>query len=149
SKKKKPRKPIYVIQKHNARRLHYDLRLEHGGTLKSWAVPKGPSLDPADKRLAVEVEDHPIEYATFEGVSPRGEYGAGKVAMWDRGTWRPSGDVDAWLKKGHLDFEIDGAKLHGKWTLIRLKKKEKGKNNWLLFKRKDQAAKLGSNITEQ
>src|SRR5438128_6089199 len=111
----------YVIQKHAASRLHYDFRLEHAGALLSWAVPKGPSLDPADRRLAVRVEDHPIEYGGFEGIIPAGEYGGGSVLLWDRGTWSPSGDVEAGLRKGHLDFELEGEKLRGAWRLIRLK----------------------------
>ncbi len=128
----------FVIQEHHARRLHWDFRLEFDGVLKSWAVPKGPSLDPNDKRLAVEVEDHPISYGSFEGEIPKGEYGAGKVKIWDKGTWEAPKNTRAALKKGHLDFILHGEKLNGTWTLIRLKKSDRGKNNWLLFKRLDQ-----------
>ena len=130
--------PRFVIQKHAARRLHYDLRLEHGGVFKSWAVTKGPSLDPADKRLAVEVEDHPLEYGDFEGTIPEGEYGAGTVMLWDRGLWTPEGDgdVDKALRKGELKFTLAGEKLKGSWVLVRLRRdREHGKrNNWLLIK---------------
>jgi len=130
---------IFVVQEHHARRLHFDLRLEAGGTLKSWAIPKGPPQKPGDKRLAVQVEDHPLDYASFEGEIPAGEYGAGQVSIWDRGTWTPP---PAWrkdLKKGHLEFELHGAKLQGKWILIRLKN---DRTSWLLIKRKDQALRV-------
>ncbi len=132
----------YVIQKHAARRLHYDLRLELDGVMKSWAVTRGPSLNPDDKRLAVHVEDHPIEYNTFEGTIPHGEYGGGTVMVWDRGTWHPEGDPHKGLAKGHLEFELDGDKLHGRWHLVRLKArpKERG-DNWLLIKGKDDEAR--------
>ncbi len=110
----------FVIQKHAARRLHYDFRLELDGTLKSWAVPKGPSLDPADKRMAVHVEDHPLDYANFEGVIPPGHYGAGTVIVWDRGVWVADGDADAAYRAGKLKFELRGEKLHGHWTLVRM-----------------------------
>ena len=116
---KKARAGFFCVQKHLASHLHYDLRLEHNGTLLSWAVPKGPSLDPKTKRLAMHVEDHPIEYGTFEGVIPEG-YGAGIVMLWDRGTWSPeSEDVDAALRKGELKFSLDGFKLKGSWVLVR------------------------------
>jgi len=137
---------LYVIQKHAARRLHYDLRLELDGVLKSWAVTRGPSLDPTEKRLAVEVEDHPVEYAGFEGTIPQGEYGGGKVIVWDRGTWFPEGDPHRGLAKGHLDFLLDGEKLHGRWHLVRMQRRPGEKrNNWLLIKGRDAFAAEGSN----
>src|SRR3954468_3166353 len=110
----------FVIQKHAATRLHYDFRLELDGTLKSWAVPKGPSLDPADKRMAVHVEDHPIDYGRFEGTIPKGQYGAGQVIVWDNGTWEPVGDARAGYRAGKLKFRLNGKKLHGGWTLVRM-----------------------------
>src|ERR1700726_3453255 len=118
----KPRteKLSYLIQKHDATRLHYDLRLELDGVLLSWAVTKGPSLNPADKRLAVRTEDHPLSYGTFEGTIPEGQYGGGTVMLWDRGTWEPKGDPHAGLKEGHLLFELQGRKLKGGWALIRM-----------------------------
>ncbi|HYN23305.1 MAG TPA: DNA polymerase ligase N-terminal domain-containing protein, partial [Thermoanaerobaculia bacterium] len=122
---------VFVIHLHAARRLHYDLRLEWDGVLKSWAVPKGPSLDPAEKRLAVHVEDHPIEYAEFEGLIPEGNYGAGAMILWDRGVWIPEGDPEEGLVKGKLLFELRGHKLRGVWTLVRLKKTEK---EWLMIR---------------
>jgi bifunctional non-homologous end joining protein LigD len=130
----------YVIQKHSATRLHYDFRLEWNGALMSWAIPKGPSENPDDKRLAVHVEDHPIEYGDFEGTIPEGEYGGGTVMLWDRGTWKPhEDDVDAALKKGKLGFELHGERLHGNWALVRLRKRSpKDKDNWLLIKETDQ-----------
>ena len=136
------KKRLYVIQKHAATRLHYDLRLEDGGVLKSWAVPKGPSLDPKEKRLAVQVEDHPIEYGAFEGVIPKGEYGAGTVLLWDRGRWIPEGDPAAGLRSGKLKFTLDGDKLKGGWTLVRLRNRDgrEEKPNWLLIKERDDTA---------
>src|SRR5512147_2254563 len=110
---------LFVVQEHAARRLHWDFRLELDGTLRSWAVPKGPSADPADKRMAVEVEDHPIEYADFEGTIPAGNYGAGAVIVWDRGAWRPVGDPAQGLEQGKLVFELRGYKLHGEWLLLK------------------------------
>jgi bifunctional non-homologous end joining protein LigD len=127
------------VQKHLASHLHYDFRLEHNGVLLSWAVPKGPSLDPATKRLAMMVEDHPIEYGTFEGVIPSG-YGAGIVMLWDKGTWTPEvEDVEAALKKGDLKFTLDGYKLKGSWVLVRTKGKWAGggDRSWLLIKHRD------------
>ena len=140
---------LFVIHKHDARRLHYDLRLEHKGVLWSWAVTRGPSLDPADKRLAVHVEDHPVDYAGFEGTIPKGSYGAGSVIVWDQGTWTPESDPAAGMKKGHLSFELRGTKLRGGWHLVRLKRREKEKrDNWLLIKADDAFAKAGGDILE-
>ena len=140
---------IFVIHKHAATRLHYDLRLEHGGVLWSWAVTRGPSLDPHEKRLAVHVEDHPIDYAPFEGTIPKGEYGGGSVIVWDEGTWQPEHDPAKGMKKGHLDFELHGHKLKGKWHLVRLKPKAGEKrDNWLLIKSDDAAARPGEDILQ-
>src|SRR6187551_2887524 len=132
---------VFVVQKHDATRLHYDFRLEMNGVLKSWAVPKGPSLDPATKRLAMHVEDHPFDYGEFEGVIPSG-YGAGIVMLWDRGTWMPeTDDVEAALKKGDLKFTLDGYKLKGSWVLVRTKGRyaggSEGGDPWLLIKHRD------------
>jgi len=137
------KKLSYVIQKHRATALHYDFRLEWKGVLLSWAVPKGPSLDPAVKRLAMAVEDHPLEYATFEGVIPEGEYGGGTVMVWDRGTWTPEvADVDAALQKGEVKFALHGGKLKGSWVLVRTRGAGKwaGDRKWLLIKHRDAAA---------
>jgi bifunctional non-homologous end joining protein LigD len=125
---------IYVIQKHRATQLHYDFRLEADGVLKSWAVPKGPSLDPTVKRLAMEVEDHPVDYAKFEGVIPEGEYGGGTVMVWDYGTYKPeeADNVSAALKKGELKFSLNGKKLKGSWVLVRTRGRQ-----WLLIKHRD------------
>jgi bifunctional non-homologous end joining protein LigD len=132
----------YVIQKHAARRLHYDLRLELDGVMKSWAVTRGPSLDPGEKRLAVQVEDHPIEYNTFEGTIPEGEYGGGTVMIWDRGRWSPEGDPHKGFAKGHLVFDLDGEKLHGRWHLVRMRGRPNDRHdNWLLIKGKDDEAR--------
>jgi bifunctional non-homologous end joining protein LigD len=141
-----PKGNSFVIQKHAATRLHYDFRLEMEGVLRSWAVPKGPSLDPAEKRLAVHVEDHPLEYGGFEGIIPKGQYGGGTVLLWDRGTWTPEGDPVAAYKKGHIKFTLEGEKLHGGWHLVRLHGERAGENkeNWLLFKQDDEAAVPGS-----
>ncbi len=137
----------YVVQKHAARRLHYDFRLELDGTLKSWAVPKGPSLNPSDKRLAVHVEDHPMEYADFEGIIPARQYGAGTVMVWDRGEWIPDGDPKAAYEKGHLKFRLAGQKLQGRWTLVRMGgTRNRGENNWLLIKERDEAARTATAI---
>ncbi|RWE87830.1 DNA ligase D [Mesorhizobium sp.] len=132
----------FVIQKHDATRLHYDFRLEMDGVLKSWAVTKGPSLIPGEKRLAVHVEDHPLEYGGFEGTIPKGEYGGGTVILWDRGTWWPIGDAHRGYAKGHLDFELHGEKLGGRWHLVRMAGKPREKReNWLLIKGDDDAAR--------
>lgn len=126
----------FVIQKHRASRLHYDFRLEHDGVMLSWAVPKGPSLDPSIKRLAMQTEDHPIEYNRFEGVIPEGEYGAGTVMIWDHGAWEPEGqDADRALAKGDLKFTLHGKKLTGSWVLVRTRNRQ-----WLLIKHRDAAA---------
>jgi bifunctional non-homologous end joining protein LigD len=142
--RKKAAAPLaFVIQEHKARRLHFDFRLELDGVLKSWAVPKGPSLDPGEKRLAVEVEDHPIDYGGFEGVIPEGQYGGGTVLLWDRGTWIPADpDPATALIKGMLKFELRGEKLHGKWALVRMggKAARERRPNWLLVKERDDAA---------
>ena len=139
----------FVIQKHAARRLHYDFRLEHDGVLWSWSVPKGPSLDPSEKRLAVHVEDHPLDYAGFEGVIPKGQYGGGTVVVWDRGSWEPEGDAAAAMTKGRLTFTLHGDKLHGKWHLVRTKLSGSGKaENWLLMKSRDEAANDKLDIVE-
>jgi bifunctional non-homologous end joining protein LigD len=129
----------FVIQKHAASRLHYDLRLELNGVLKSWAVPKGPSLDPAEKRLAVHVEDHPVEYGSFEGTIPRDQYGGGTVMVWDTGTWEPVGNPEKDYEKGKLTFHLHGKKLKGIWSIIRMKG-DKGSDNWLLHKKRDDHA---------
>ncbi len=138
----------YVIQKHAARRLHYDFRLELDGVLKSWAVPKGPSLDPAEKHLAVHVEDHPLDYANFEGTIPKGQYGGGTVMVWDRGRWFPEGeaalDPVAAYRKGKLKFRLEGEKLRGRWMLLRLAHRPgEDQDNWLLFKERDEQARGG------
>ncbi len=133
----------FVVQKHDASRLHYDFRLELDGVLKSWAVPKGPSLDPADKRLAVQVEDHPVEYADFEGVIPQGQYGAGPVIVWDRGRWEPQGDPREGLRRGKVAFTLDGEKLHGGFALVRMRTAGRDGKNWLLVKERDGEAKHG------
>ncbi|TCL68315.1 DNA ligase D [Rhizobium sp. BK251] len=141
----------FVIQKHDATRLHYDFRLEMDGVLKSWAVTKGPSLDPEDKRLAVHVEDHPLDYGDFEGIIPKGQYGGGTVIVWDRGTWKPIGDPRKGYAKGHLEFELDGEKLHGRWHLVRMQPREGEKReNWLLIKGDDAEARHdGFDILEE
>ena len=142
-------KPIFVVQEHHASHLHYDFRLEIEGVLKSWAVPKGPSLDPRVRRLAVEVEDHPIEYANFAGVIPERQYGAGEVFLWDKGEWKPKGDAVRALGAGKLEFTLSGSKLKGDWILIRTKSRSKtrgGKRNWLLLKRSDAFAKTGAEL---
>jgi bifunctional non-homologous end joining protein LigD len=136
----------FVIQKHDATRLHYDFRLEFDGVFKSWAVTRGPSLDPHDKRLAVEVEDHPLDYGDFEGTIPKGQYGGGTVQLWDRGTWESeTGDPDKGFKKGDLKFTLHGEKLHGSWVLVRMRNDRTGgkRTNWLLIKHRDDFAREG------
>ncbi len=136
----------FVIQKHAATRLHYDFRLELGGVFKSWAVTRGPSLDPADKRLAVEVEDHPLDYGDFEGTIPKGQYGGGTVMLWDRGYWEVEGNLTPQeaLRKGDFKFNLTGEKLHGSWALVRMKRRERERHdNWLLIKHRDEYAKDG------
>jgi len=143
----------FVIQKHAASHLHYDLRLELDGVMKSWAVPKGPSLDPAVKRLAMQVEDHPIEYNAFEGTIPKGEYGGGTVMLWDRGTYGyggsdpdPEEGLRAGYKKGDFKFVLNGQRLKGSWALVRMRGDNPGKPQWLLIKHKDEYAKPGSDV---
>src|SRR5712672_851084 len=134
----------FVVQKHDATRLHYDFRLEWQGVLKSWAVPKGPSLDPAVRSLAIEVEDHPFDYGDFEGTIPEGQYGGGTVMLWDRGTWK-SDDPERGFKKGDLKFTLEGDKLHGSWVLVRMRHDRDGgkRTNWLLIKHRDEFAREG------
>ncbi len=154
----------FVVQKHDATRLHYDFRLEMEGVLKSWAVPKGPSLDPADKRLAMQVEDHPVSYFDFEGIIPEGNYGAGTVMVWDVGTWQPLSPVPvngkyvpgteaeaaSMLAKGDLKFRLDGKKLKGDFALIKMRGRRPGSkgNEWLLIKKHDDSAAEGYDIEE-
>jgi bifunctional non-homologous end joining protein LigD len=136
--KKRPAKQLsFVVQKHDATRLHYDFRLELDGVLLSWAVPKGPSFDPVDKRMAVHVEDHPVSYGSFEGTIPKGQYGAGSVIVWDRGTWEPVGDPRAGMKEGKLVFDLHGEKLAGRWELVRIRKPDDRQDPWLMFKKRD------------
>jgi bifunctional non-homologous end joining protein LigD len=138
AKARKAQGGLYTIQKHDATRLHYDLRLELNGVLKSWAITKGPSMDPAQKRLAVRTEDHPMNYATFEGRIPEGNYGAGTVLLWDKGRWEPIGDAEAGLKKGKLAFSIKGERLQGRWALVRMRpRKGEKRENWLMIKELD------------
>jgi DNA ligase D-like protein (predicted 3'-phosphoesterase) len=139
----------FVVHEHEATRLHYDFRLELGGTLKSWAVPKGPSMSAAYKRLAIAVPDHPLEYADYEGIIPEGTYGAGPVVVWDAGTWAPTdlGDPEEQLAAGMLAFRLDGGKLRGGWVLTRLARG--GGKEWLLMKRKDAAADPSWRLTSE
>jgi bifunctional non-homologous end joining protein LigD len=142
---------VYVTQKHMSSHLHYDFRLEWRGVLLSWAVPKGPSLNPALKRLAMQTEDHPLEYAQFEGVIPEGQYGAGTVMLWDRGTWQPeNSDVEASIQKGELKFSLNGKKLQGSWVLVRTRGlgSNPARSAWLLIKHRDQYAST-SDVTEE
>lgn len=167
SKSKPAKKLKYVIQKHAASHLHYDLRLEMNGVMKSWAVPKGPSLDPSIKHLAVETEDHPIEYNDFEGIIPQGEYGGGTVMIWDQGTYSMEGSPEAAYRKGDITFEIHGKKLKGKWKLIKMRsrgadskiksrilngsseKNSNAKSQWLFFKITDKYARDDYDITAE
>jgi bifunctional non-homologous end joining protein LigD len=149
-------KLAFVIQKHAASRLHYDLRLELDGVMKSWAVPKGPSLDPAVKRLAMEVEDHPVEYNKFEGTIPQGEYGGGTVMLWDRGTYRYGGDAPDALEglrrgylKGDFKFVLQGKRLRGSWVLVRTRRGSPERAQWLLIKHRDAEAAPGSDVTSE
>ena len=146
----------FVVQKHAASRLHYDLRLEHDGVMKSWAVPKGPSMDPSVKRLAMEVEDHPIEYNEFEGTIPRGEYGGGTVMLWDRGNYAyggsnpdPEEGIREGLKKGDFKFVLNGKRLKGSWALVRMRPDKSGKPQWLLIKHKDSYSVPDSDIAAE
>lgn len=140
----------FVVQKHRASHLHYDFRLEMDGVLKSWAIPKGPSLDPADKRLAMQVEDHPVSYFDFEGVIPEGNYGAGTVMVWDLGTWAPQGDAHLMLQKSDLKFRLDGNKLQGEFALVRIRSRRAGSkgNEWLLIKHRDAYVEEGYDIDQ-
>ena len=140
----------FVVQKHSATRLHYDFRLEMEGVLKSWAVPKGPSLDPADKRLAMQVEDHPVSYFDFEGTIPAGNYGAGTVMVWDMGTWEPQGNAAEMLQKGDLKFRLNGQKLNGEFALVHMKSRRPGTKGteWLLIKHRDTYVQPGYDIDQ-
>jgi bifunctional non-homologous end joining protein LigD len=150
------RKLAYVIQKHAASHLHYDLRLELDGVMKSWAVPKGPSLDPSVKRLAMQVEDHPVEYNAFEGTIPKGEYGGGTVMLWDRGTYEYGGDdpnpiegLRRGYEKGDFKFVLHGKRLKGSWVLVRIRRGEARKPQWLLIKHRDEYAQPESDIAAE
>lgn len=151
SRPRKQKRPIFVVQKHDASHLHYDFRLEIEGVLKSWAVPKGPSYDPATKRLAMMTEDHPYEYAGFEGMIPEGNYGAGNVIIWDQGTWELLGsksDPAEAVRKGEIKFRLDGVKLKGEWVLIHLRGRSRKANEWLLVKHRDAWASSEVDVTE-
>jgi bifunctional non-homologous end joining protein LigD len=150
------KKLAYVIQKHSARNLHYDLRLELDGVMRSWAVPKGPSLDPSVKRLAMQVEDHPIEYNGFEGTIPKGEYGGGTVMIWDRGTYQYGGDdpdpiegLRRGYEKGDFKFVLHGKRLRGSWVLVRIRRGSPSKPQWLLMKHRDEFADTETDVTEE
>ncbi len=153
---RKAKQLAFVIQKHAASHLHYDLRLELDGVMKSWAVPKGPSLDPSVKRLAMEVEDHPIEYNAFEGTIPKGEYGGGTVMLWDRGTYtyggtdpEPIQGLRRGYEKGDLKFVLNGKRLKGSWVLVRMKRGQEGRAQWLLIKHRDEHAIPGSDVAAE
>jgi bifunctional non-homologous end joining protein LigD len=141
----------FVVQKHRASHLHYDFRLEMEGVLKSWAVPKGPTLDPAEKRLAMMVEDHPVSYFDFEGIIPPGNYGAGTVMVWDTGAWEPLGDASEMLCRGDLKFRLHGKKLNGNFVLARMRSRRPGSkgNEWLLIKKGDEYAVPGFNANDR
>src|ERR1700733_2179398 len=142
----------YLIQKHAASRLHFDFRLELDGVLKSWALTRGPSLNPEDKRLAVHVEDHPLDYGSFEGTIPQGQYGGGTVMLWDHGTWEPIGNPDRDIARGNLTFILHGKRLKGRWHLVRLRGKRPGdtkRENWLLIKGKDERAVSDGNVATE
>lgn len=152
-KPKKAKLPLFVIQKHHASHMHYDFRLEMEGVLKSWAVPRGPSYNPAEKRLAMMTEDHPYDYASFEGVIPEGNYGAGNVIIWDNGTWEfiePGDDPVKALKSGKLTFKMYGKKMFGEWALVKIKGRDKSDrgNTWLLLKHRDEFANPDIDVTE-
>ena len=150
-KPKRGKLPIFVIQKHHATQLHYDFRLEMEGVLKSWAVPKGPSYDPTVKRLAMMTEDHPYDYASFEGVIPAGNYGAGNVIIWDNGTWEfiePGDDPVKALQQGKLTFRLYGKKMFGEWALVKIKGRSPKGNEWLLIKHRDKYANPTVDVTE-
>jgi bifunctional non-homologous end joining protein LigD len=150
-KPKKGKRPMFVIQKHQASRLHYDFRLEMEGVLKSWAVPKGPSYDPATKRLAMMTEDHPYDYGSFEGVIPEGNYGAGNVIIWDTGTWEfiePGDDPVKAVQQGKLTFRLYGKKMFGEWALVKIRGRSPKGNEWLLIKHRDQYANPNVDVTE-
>ncbi len=151
TKSRKSEQPIFVIQKHRASHLHYDFRLEMEGVLKSWAVPKGPSYDPTVKRLAMMTEDHPYDYASFEGVIPEGNYGAGNVIIWDAGTWEfmePGDDPVKAINQGKLTFRLHGKKMFGEWALVKIKGRSPKGNEWLLLKHRDQYANANVDVTE-
>ena len=136
-----PKKFVYITQKHGAKQVHYDFRLALHGALKSWSIPKGPTVHPGEKRLAVEVEDQPLEHAKFEGVIPEGEEGAGTVMLWDKGTWQPIGDPEKGYEDGKIEFLLHGEKLKGQWVLMKMKTHGK-KPNWMLVKVKDRYANM-------
>ncbi len=150
-KPKKGKRPMFVIQKHQASHLHYDFRLEMEGVLKSWAVPKGPSYDPGTKRLAMMTEDHPYDYGSFEGVIPEGNYGAGNVIIWDTGTWEfiePGDDPVKAVEQGKLTFRLYGKKMFGEWALVKIRGRSPKGNEWLLIKHRDQYANPNVDVTE-